>query len=204
MSAGEKHEFLDNIDAKSKERVARKLFEEKIATAKEKGESTITLHGVIGSNPLVVPVPGSSQFILTDKLLNQFRAECGMSGNKAVKVADIIVEESGGSAQKGKNLRKKLIEQNKKLESFFSWANLEFKCEAIEEANPDSHILRDYDPNFEEGNEEIENNGLYMRPVVYCNDVTGLIEYLRSERELDDSCSLQVGIDGGGGNSLLV
>ena len=43
-----------------------------------------------------------------------------------------------------------------------------------------------------------------MRPVLYCNDVTGLIEYLRSERELDDSCSLQVGIDGGGGNSLLV
>ena len=25
LSAGEKHEFLDNIDAKSKERVARKL-----------------------------------------------------------------------------------------------------------------------------------------------------------------------------------
>ena len=51
---------------------------------------------------------------------------------------------------------------------------------------------------------KIINNGLYMRPVVYCNNVTGLIEYLKSKRELDDSCSLQVGIDGGGGNSLIV
>lgn len=204
LSAAEKHKFLDNIDAKSKERVARKLFEEKIATAKEEGESTVTLIGGSGRNPMVVPVPGRSQFIITDTLLNRFRAECGMSGNKAIQVANVIVDESGGSAQKGKNLRHKLIEQNKNLESFFTWANLEFKCEAIEDANPDSHIPRDYDPNFEEGNEETENNGLYMRPVVYCNNVTGLIEYLKSKRELDDSCSLQVGIDGGGGNSLIV
>ena len=39
-----------------------------------------------------------------------------------------------------------------------------------------------------------------VRDIVYCNDVEGLIFFLKLERALDDDAIIKIGIDGGQGS----
>lgn len=159
----------EDADGKTKDIVASKIIQEKMSASSSK---QIILKTEI-SKSLVVTIGGKKTKVLESPQLSDLQISLGASNVTMNRKIMPFIRNALGRSSVAPETDVYLKNRDKELEPFFSVCQLDF--------------------------EETESSKTIVNhPVVYCNDLKGLIDYISTARGIENA-NLKLGIDGGGG-----
>ena len=177
----------EDLSPMTRQMLASETLKEEFNKAKEAGQEEVvslkTRHGprleVKSKNVRV------ESAVFTTEMMDKFRAQIHMSKRTALKSARFFKEAFGGKLEPG--MQEYVYDANTCLSDFFTVERMEFLA---------------FDYEYDDGKPISTKKTLQtvVRDIVYCNDVEGLIFFLKLERALDDDAIIKIGIDGGQGS----
>ena len=176
----------ETLSPRTKAILAKDYVKEKLDEAKKAGKDFIALQGEHG-RPLMVALQGKKKAVITKDIMSQYRAQFGMSKNKALATAKFFKDVTMGKLELEPYLKEFIFKSDTTISEFFSMKTMDLL--GYDEEEDDSKPI-----NTKKALKTVK------REVFYCNDVPALAAFLHQERGLDaEDVIVKIGLDGGRG-----